>query len=762
MKAAGVSVRPRPAAAWALSFSRTIVLLCLKSTISLKASGLRSDSTRQSEVAYFEYGTANQVINRLEGEREIRVEANVANQLVSAPAVIGELQGGPLTTISDQYPSITYTAEGQSRESDKMGGGAGVVSPVIMLIMLALIVLAFNSFSQALITFSLYPFAFIGVILGHWIQGESLNVFSIIGTIALIGVFTNNSLVLVSTLNQLLAEGKDFFTAMKEATASRFRPILLTTVTTVAGLAPLLASSSLGAQFLKGPAIAMAYGLSFGLFNVLFLLPALLMILNGGRRLTKRITTFNRVKATPEEVEPAVRAKAYRINLSEKAVVGVVAGAMLVLGGAELRGQDVAPELSLPEATTIALANNPQLKVLGYDREISRNNVDPAVAGIGPRIVLQGQALIGYGDTRVETVNLGPPGSENPPLELNGLRHGVILQPEANWLVYDGGAGQARLEQLRLADESTALAIQNAQEQTIAAVTRTYLTILRLQAQLDLAADNIDLSNERLARAERDERFGQSNSLRSLQARVDLNTDSAAYRNLALEVGNLKRALNQQLGRDPETLLSLSQPPHPRPRPIAFDSLQTELLANNEDLALARQRITLSEQGLELAGTAYKPTVQLYANFNYLNQSDDVNFLLQNRNFGSEAGTRVSYTLFDGGLRDIKQQNARLELEQSRQNRATTEMELLTLLRQAHAIYENGRAQLAFEQSNLPLFERNFEKTQTDYRTGQADATALRTAQLNLDVARTRVVLQRFTVLEAEVELLRLTGGLVR
>jgi outer membrane protein TolC len=631
-----------------------------------------------------------------------------------------------------------------------------------MIIMLALIVLAFNSFSQALITFTLYPFAFIGVILGHWIQGEALNVFSIIGTIALIGVFTNNSLVLVSTLNQLLEDGMSFFDAVKEATASRFRPILLTTVTTVAGLAPLLASSSLGAQFLKGPAIAMAYGLSFGLLNVLFLLPALLVILNGGRRLMKRVKTLNKVKATPEQVEPAVRAKAFKLNLPDKAVAGAVAGAMLVFGGAGLSAQSVSPTLSLQEAVTIALADNPRLKTLGFDRELSRNNVNPAVAGIGPQIVLQGQALIGYGDTRVETVNLGPPGSENAPLELSGIRHGIIFQPEANWLVYDGGAGKARLEQLRLADEATALAITNAQEQTVAGVTRTYLAVARLQTQLALATENIDLSNERLARATRDESYGQSNSLRSLQARVDLNTDSAAYRNLTLEVANLQRALNQQLGRDPETPLSLDLPPNPRPRPLPYDSLQTELLANNENLAQARQRITVSEQGLTLANTAWKPNVQLYANVNYLNQSDDANFLLQNRNFGSEAGARVSYTLFDGGLRTVKKQNARIELEQSRTDRKNTELELITLLRQAHATYDNGRAQLIFEQSNLPVFERNYEQTRADYRTGQADATALRTAQLNLDAAKTRITLQRFTVMEAEVELLRLTGGLVR
>ncbi|OAV43686.1 efflux RND transporter permease subunit [Lewinella sp. 4G2] len=715
-----------------------------------------------SEVAYFEYGTANQVINRLAGEREIRVEANVANPLVSAPAVIGALEGGPLAAISEKYPTVAYSAEGQSRESAKMGEGAGLVFPVIMIVMLALIVLAFNSFSQALITFSLYPFAFIGVILGHWIQGEALNVFSIIGTIALIGVFTNNSLVLVSTLNQLLEEGMDFFAAVREATASRFRPILLTTVTTVAGLAPLLASNSLGAQFLKGPAIAMAYGLSFGLLNVLFLLPALLVILNGGRRLMKRIKTLNKVKATPEQVEPAVRAKAFRLNLPATAIVGAVAGAMLMGGGTGLSAQSVAPTLSLTEATTLALANNPRLKSLGYDRELSRNNVNPAVAGIGPQIILKGQALIGYGDTRVETVNLGPPGSENPPLELNGFRSGIIVQPEANWLVYDGGAGRARLEQLRLVDGATALAIENAREETVARVTRTYLAAARLQTQLVLTAENIELSQDRLTRALRDESYGQSNSLRSLQARVDLSTDSAAYRNLSLEVANLKRALNQQLGRDPETALAFQPPRNLRPRPLPFDSLMVELIANNENLAQARQRIKLSEQGLALTETARKPQIQLYANANYLNQRDDANFLLQNRNFGAEAGARVSYTLFDGGLRTIKAQNARIELEQSQVNRDNTELELRTLLRQAHATYDNSRAQLAYEQANLPVFEANFNKTRTDYRNGQADATVLRAAQLNLNAAKTRIALERFSVLQAEVELLRLTGGLVR
>ena len=251
-------------------------------------------------------------INHLEGQREIRVEANVASIDVSAPAVIGEIEAQYLPEIIAKYPSVTYSIEGQNRSSFKMASAISTVGPIILLFVLGLIVLNFNSFSQTLLVFSLFPFALIGVILGHWMQGEALNIFSFVGTIALIGVFVNNSLVFISTLNQKLQEGVEWSKALRETASSRFRPILLTTVTTVAGLAPLLASNSIGAQFLKGPAIAIAYGLSFGLFNVLLLLPAQLHVFNGLRQ--QWFNLRNQEKGTPEKVEPAVRALAYQIE----------------------------------------------------------------------------------------------------------------------------------------------------------------------------------------------------------------------------------------------------------------------------------------------------------------------------------------------------------------------------------------------------------------------------------------------------------------
>jgi len=253
-------------------------------------------------------------INHLDGRREIRVEANIASQDVSAPQVISEIETQYIPEIMAQFPSVTYSVEGQNRESFKMIGAMSVVGPIVLIFIFALIVINFNSFSQAFLVFSLFPFALIGVILGHLLQGEPLNIFSFVGTIALIGVFVNNSLVFISTLNQRLQEGENWQLAIRETASTRFRPILLTTITTVAGLAPLIASNSLGAQFLKGPAIAIAYGLSFGLFNVLFLLPAILHLFNGVR--VKTYSLFHRENATSEQVEPAIKTMRFRVQES--------------------------------------------------------------------------------------------------------------------------------------------------------------------------------------------------------------------------------------------------------------------------------------------------------------------------------------------------------------------------------------------------------------------------------------------------------------
>lgn len=244
-------------------------------------------------------------INHQNGQREIRVESDVANLDVPVPSVLAEVEKGVLADVLQKYPDISYSFEGQSRESAKTQQSVATYGPIVLITMIALIVLNFKSFSQMIVVLVLIPFSLVGVIAGHYIHGISLSIFSGVGIIALIGVLVNNSLVLISGLNDRLREGVPFDAAVRETAHSRFRAIVLTTITTVAGLGPLIAEQSFGAQFLKPTAVTIAYGLAFGTVVTLVLLPSLLIIFN---RLKIYIYwLWEGEKRTAEQVEPAVR-----------------------------------------------------------------------------------------------------------------------------------------------------------------------------------------------------------------------------------------------------------------------------------------------------------------------------------------------------------------------------------------------------------------------------------------------------------------------
>ena len=131
-----------------------------------------------------------------------------------------------------------------------------------------------------------------------------VSIFSAYGIIALIGIFVNNGIVFINNMNDQLKAGMSVYDAIVDSAITRFRPILLTTLTTVLGLLPLLAEKSLQAQFLKPMAISVAYGLMLGSFFILVILPVYLLILNDFRRFVYWLKTGK--KATREEVEPSI------------------------------------------------------------------------------------------------------------------------------------------------------------------------------------------------------------------------------------------------------------------------------------------------------------------------------------------------------------------------------------------------------------------------------------------------------------------------
>jgi len=168
-----------------------------------------------------------------------------------------------------------------------------------------MVILVFRSYAQAVIIFSLIPIGILGGIWGHGVHGIQLNMLSIYGFIALSGIIINDSIVFIDQINRNLRDGKTVYDAVFEAGLARLRPILLTTLTTSLGLAPLILETSRQAQFLIPMAVAVAYGLVFGTFILLIVLPTSFLVLNRMRLVTRNLSSRERL--SPESVEPAVR-----------------------------------------------------------------------------------------------------------------------------------------------------------------------------------------------------------------------------------------------------------------------------------------------------------------------------------------------------------------------------------------------------------------------------------------------------------------------
>ncbi len=243
-------------------------------------------------------------INHIDGQRIIKVEADISNPDVSVPDIVANIKKNILPELKQQYPDVTWIFEGESRESAKTMGSVATFGPPFLMLMFMLVVLTFRSFMQAAIIYLIVPFSIIGVLWGHFIQGYIFSILSGFGAIALIGIVVNDSLIFVSAMNRYLLQGQKFEEAIRNAGINRFRPVMLTTLTTVAGLGPLIFEPSVQAQFLSPMAISVAYGLIVGTGLTLTLLPAMLVVAN---KIKMRVyPLLGKEVFSSEDVEPVV------------------------------------------------------------------------------------------------------------------------------------------------------------------------------------------------------------------------------------------------------------------------------------------------------------------------------------------------------------------------------------------------------------------------------------------------------------------------
>ena len=233
-----------------------------------------------NEIAGYRIERGEVSINHLDGSREIQVNANLLDPSESASDIVFSIKNTLIPPLIEKYPSLKVSFEGQYREANKTIESSKVVFPLALFLIFSTIGFIFRTYSQPFLLLLLIPFSLTTVAWGHLLHGFPINVISLLGIIALIGILVNDGLVLISKFNSNLRGGMSFDDSIFNAGRERFRAIFLTSITTIAGLAPIILEKSFQAQLLKPMAISIAYGIGYATFLTLILLPILISFTN--------------------------------------------------------------------------------------------------------------------------------------------------------------------------------------------------------------------------------------------------------------------------------------------------------------------------------------------------------------------------------------------------------------------------------------------------------------------------------------------------
>ncbi|MEI8625535.1 efflux RND transporter permease subunit [Pseudoalteromonas sp. B137] len=225
-----------------------------------------------SHVATLTAGQSPSTINRIDRYRTLNVTADIEKNNTNMTILQADLTEY-LDELMQQYPGVDYKLEGEAKEQRESFGSLAWALVFVFFIIYALLAIPLKSYLQPIIVMSVIPFGMIGAVVGHWIMGMDLTIMSLLGMLALTGVVVNDSLVLVDFINKKRSEGGKLLDAVKIAGASRFRPVMLTSLTTFIGLMPLLFEKATQAQFLIPMAVSLGFGIIFATFITLLLVP---------------------------------------------------------------------------------------------------------------------------------------------------------------------------------------------------------------------------------------------------------------------------------------------------------------------------------------------------------------------------------------------------------------------------------------------------------------------------------------------------------
>jgi len=419
---------------------------------------------------------------------------------------------------------------------------------------------------------------------------------------------------------------------------------------------------------------------------------------------------------------------------------------LIILFGQISFAQDL---LTLEDAITISLKENHSVRVARNTAQISENNAHVGGAGLLPRADIVSSA--NYSDNELKT-NAGTVNESNTT---------TSAKIQASYTLFDGLGNIYTYEKLNLLSEAGQLQARNQIELSIVQVSNLYFSAVEASESVRLASESLDISRQRLERAENRSKYGQANTIEVLSAEVDFNSDSVSYINAQLLLDQTKRNLNVLLNRDVASDFQVSSEVI-FSEDLNLPDLQDSAVQNNAAYLLATKNTETSEFDLKIAKSAYMPKLDFQTSYGYNQTSNQWAVALDDPNRNFTAGINLSFNLFNGFQNSVNKQNAQIKLKNERILQDEALLNLQSDVANNYQAYQNSLYVLQVQRKNLKPAQLNFNRTKELYDLGQVTTTQFREAQLNLIKAKNDILVAKYDAKINEIQLLRLSGELLK
>ncbi len=429
---------------------------------------------------------------------------------------------------------------------------------------------------------------------------------------------------------------------------------------------------------------------------------------------------------------------------------------LLFLGSSQGWAQEVV--ITKEEALKRALESNYGIKLSENQVEISENEQSILNSGYLPTITARSGATYDLNDRTTD-----PEGRER--IEQEGIENQFYnASLNVNYLLFDGLGRLYNYRSLKEQYNLTKLEARETIENTMLQLFTVYFEVARLYENIDVLQETLEISRERVTRAEYQFEYGQANNLAVLNARVDVNNDSINLIQAKQQLQNTKRDLNVLLDREiTNTAFRVDTSVSFLPR-LNLNLLLERAGENNVRLLQSEKAVTISDYDIKISKSGYLPTVGLTGSYGWNKSRSAATAFFPGsvtNTSGLSAGLNLTWDLFDGGRNRVLVQNARIRNESSQLLQEQIKLEVERDIANALGSYENKLFIFHVQEENVQTNLDNFNRTQEQYKLGQATSIEFRQAQINLINARTSLNLAKYDAKLAELELLRLTGNLL-